>query len=310
MAEPSGGLDYAHCLRPNFTRNLVHALLDRHRSVNLIGPPGCGKRRLLEDLRDCKPPDTLVLLVDLRAYKQSYAGFLGGLWRQISQPNAKTPQELGKLVAKLEDSGQRVLLLLDNFDALLDNPYIDPKFGVQFHDHLNSLKNHPRMALACVTVKPHDQSVVLVGGQPHGTSWLDLEKCPLPDLVRPELRAEIDRRQLGLDADSATMIVEAVRSRERAYDLLDAILNKWANQEDADLRLRKRLKKWVKDFDAAQGGVHTGGLYRGLRRLRALWFLITSFVPNPKKLFAALGSPLSALGRLLERLAKGPSDKP
>ena len=308
MAEPSGGLDYAHCLRPNFTRNLVHALLDRHRSVNLIGPPGCGKRRLLEDLRDCKPPDTLVLLVDLRAYKQSYAGFLGDLWRQTSQPNAKPPQELGKLVTKLEDSGQRVLLLLDNFDALLDNPDIDPKFDARFHDHLNSLKNHPRMALACVTVKPHDRSVVLIGGQPHGTSWLDLEKYSLPDLSRPELRAEIDRRQPGLDADMAAAIVETVNGRERAYDLLDAILNKWVNQEDAGLRLRKRLRKWVKQFDATQAGVHTGGLYRGLRIVRAWW--ATAGLPSPKKLAAALGGPLSALGRWLDRRAKGGSDKP
>lgn len=308
MAEPSGNLDYAHCLRPNFTRNLVHALLVRHRSVNLIGPPGCGKRRLLEDLRDCKPPDTLVLLVDLRAYKRSYAGLLGELWRQISQPNASTPQELGDLVAKLEEGGQRVLLLLDNFDALLDNPDIDPKFDTRFHDHLNSLKNHPRMALACVTVKPHDRSVVLVGGQPHGTSWLDLEKCSLPDLSRPELRAEIKRRQPGLGDDAAVMIVEIVVGQKRAYDLLDAILNKLASQEDAGLRLRKRLKKWVKRFDADQGGVHTGGLYRGLRTLRAWW--ATAGLPSPKKLFAALGGPLSALGRWLERLAKGPGDKP
>ncbi len=308
MVEPSGSLDYAHCLRPNFTRNLFYALLDRHRSVNLIGPPGCGKRRLLEDLRDCKPPDTLVLLVDLRAYKQSYAGFLGDLWRQFPHPTGKAPQELGKLVTKLEDSGQRVLLLLDNFDALLDNPDIDPKFDARFHDHLNSLKNHSRMALACVTVKPHDRSVVLVGGQPHGTSWLDLEKCPLPDLGRSELRAEIDRRQPGLDADTAAAIVETVHSRERAYDLLDAILNKWANQEDAGLRVRKRLKKWVKQLDAAQGGVHTGGLYRELRTVRAWW--ATAGLPSPKKLFAALGGLWSSLGRLLERLGKGGSNKP
>lgn len=307
MPELSDNLDYAHCLRPTFTRKLVHTLLDRRRSVNLIGPPGCGKRRLLEDVRDCKPPDTLVLLVDLRAYKQSYAGFLGDLQRQCPQPTGKAPQELGKLVAKLEDSGQRVLLLLDNFDALLDNPDIDPKFDARFHDHLNSLKNHVRMALACVTVKPHDRSVVLVGGQPHGTSWLDLEKCPLPDLSRLELRAEIDRRQPGLDADAATMIVEAVRSRERACDLLDAILNRLANQEDANLRLRKRLKKWVKQFDAAQGGIHTGGLYRGLRTLRAWW--ATAGLPSPKKLFTALGGPLSAFGRWLERRTKGGNDK-
>jgi hypothetical protein len=308
MAEPPGDFDCAHCLRPTFTRNLIHTLLNRHRSVNLIGPPGSGKRRLLEDVRDCKPPDTLVLLADLRAYKQSYAGFLGDLWRQISQPNAKTPQELGKLVDKLEDGGHRVLLLLDNFDALLDNPDIDPKFGARFHDHLNSLKNHPRMALACVTVKPHDRSVVLVGGQPHGTSWLDLEKCALPDLSRPELRGEIDRRQPGLDADAAAMIVEAVHGRERACDLLDAILNRLANQEDAGLRLRKRLKKWVKQFDAAQGGVHTGGLYRGLRTLRAWW--ATAGLPSPKKLAAALGGSLSAFGRWLDRRTRDENKKP
>lgn len=297
-----------HCLRPNFTCNLVHALLDRHRSVNLIGPPGCGKRRLLEDVRDCKPPATLVLLVDLRAYKQSYAGFLGDLWRQCPHPTGKAPQELGKVVAKLEDSGQQVLLLLDNFDALLDNPDIDPKFDARFHDHLNSIKNYLRMALVCVSAKPHDQAVVFVNGKPSGTSWLDLEKCPLPDLSRSELRAEIERRQPGLDADAAAAIVETVTGRERAYDRLNTILNQWANQEDIGLTLRKRLRKWTKQFDAAQGGVHTGGLYRLLRTLRTWW--ATVGLPNPKKLSATLGALSSSLSRWLERRAKGSSDKP
>lgn len=170
MTESSDGLDYAHCLRPTFTRNFIHTLLNRNRSVNLIGPPGCGKRRLLEDVRDCKLPDTLALLIDLRSYKQSYAGFLSELWRQCPHANGEAVLlDLGNLVTKLENSGQRVLLLLDHFDALLNNPDIDPKFDARFHDHLNSFKNHPRMALACTTVEPHNRSVIFVQGDP----WAD-----------------------------------------------------------------------------------------------------------------------------------------
>lgn len=264
MMESSDGLDYAHCLRPIFTRNFIHTLLNRNRSINLIGPPGCGKRRLLEDVRDCKLPDTLALLIDLRSYKQSYAGFLSELWRQCPHANGEAPQDLGKLVAQLEGSGQRVLLLLDHFDALLDNPDLDPKFDAQFHNHLNSLKNHPRMTLACVTVKPHDHSVIFVDAKPRGTSWLDLEQCVLPPLSGSEVRTEIQRRQPGLDVAMVTAIFETVYHRERSYALLNAILNKWANREDTHLPLRKRLETWRRQFEAATNGVHTSRLYRGL----------------------------------------------
>ncbi|MEI2769747.1 MAG: hypothetical protein V9G98_03080 [Candidatus Competibacter sp.] len=61
----------------------------------------------------------------------------------VRTPAAKSSQDLGKLVTKLENSGQRVLLLLDHFDALLDNPDIDPKFDARFHDHLNSSQESP-----------------------------------------------------------------------------------------------------------------------------------------------------------------------
>lgn len=297
-----------HCLRPTFTRNLIHTLLERRRSVNLIGPPGCGKRRLLEDVRDCKLPDTLVLLLDLRAHKQSYTGFLDELWRQCPHSGGKASQDLGKLVTKLENSGQRVLLLLDHFDALLDNPDIDPKFDARFHDHLNSLKNHPRMALACVTVEPHDHSIIFVQGQPRGTSWLDLEQCVLPPLSGLEVRTEIQRRRPELDPVTVTAIFETVYNRERSYALLNVILNKWTNREDIHLPLWKRLQKWRKQFEAAANGVHTSRLYRGLRTLRAWW--ATAGLPNPKQLAKALGSPLAALGRLIEQWGKGGGDKP
>lgn len=298
-----------HCLRPTFTRNLIHTLLERRRSVNLIGPPGCGKRRLLEDVRDCKLPDTLVLLLDLRAHKQSYAGFLDELWRQCPHANGEAvPPDLGDLLTKLENSGQWVLLLLDHFDALFSNLDIDPKFDVRFHDHLNSLKNHPRMALACVTVEPHDCSVIFVGGQPCGTSWLDLEKRVLPPLSGPEVRAEILRQQSKLDAETAAAIFETVYSHGRSYALLTEILNKWANRESADWPLRKRLEAWRRQFETATNGVCISALHRRRRTFRAWW--ATAGLPNPKQLAKALGSPLAALGRLIEQWGKGGGDKP
>lgn len=309
MTESSDGLDYAHCLRPTFTRNFIHTLLNRNRSINLIGPPGCGKRRLLEDVRDCKLPDTLALLIDLRSYKQSYAGFLSELWRQCPHANGEAVlPNLGDLVTKLENSGQRVLLLLDHFDALLNNPDIDPKFDAQFHNHLNSLKNHPHMTLACVTVKPHDHSIIFVDAQPHGTSWLDLEQCALPPLSGSEVRTEIQRRQPGLDVAMVTAIFETVYHRERSYALLNAILNKWANREDVHLPLRKRLEEWRRQFETAANGVHISDLHHGRRTMRTWWKV--AGLPDLKKTLGALSGLLAALGHLLERLGKGGGDKP
>jgi hypothetical protein len=271
MTQPLDIMEYTHCLRPGFTRELIDTLIERRRSVNLFGPPGCGKRRQLEDLRDCRLPETLALLLDLRLYRRNYTGFLTALWRQVPPPGRKTPQTLGQLIGSVQANGQQVLLLFDNFDALLDKADLDPQFNARFHNHLNSIKNHPRIALVCVSAKPHDHSAVLVKGQSCGTSWLGLDKLPLPELSRQELRAEVMRQRPELDDSTAALIAKTVHAKEKNYALLVTILKHWENPGDAGLSVDQRLERWGRLVDAAQGSKRTSGLDRWLKALRQQW---------------------------------------
>ena len=49
-----GEVDLNHCLRKEFTQYIIEQLIDKRKSINLVGEKGTGKTRLLEDIRDCK----------------------------------------------------------------------------------------------------------------------------------------------------------------------------------------------------------------------------------------------------------------
>jgi hypothetical protein len=172
--------DYRHCLRPEFTQGLLKTLVAGS-SVNLIGPVGSGRGRLIEDLRRCAPADRPVLLADMKTCKASYEGFIDNLSLQLGMGAGKKPRDLGAIVERVQKNRQRGILLLHHFDALLNNPDVNLGFGVRFFDQLNSLRNQ-RIALLCVTEAPHDQSMVFVDGKSHSGLWLDLQKEQLPEL--------------------------------------------------------------------------------------------------------------------------------
>lgn len=81
----------------------------------------------------------------MRSYKQSYDGFVCALWQALGETTGGG--DLGNLLTALEKRQQQVIFWLHDFDALLDNPDIDPRYNLQFTDSLNSTS--PLVAGVC-----------------------------------------------------------------------------------------------------------------------------------------------------------------
>ncbi|MCP4696439.1 MAG: hypothetical protein GY862_06285 [Gammaproteobacteria bacterium] len=282
----------SHCLRPAFTRRILHALLSGA-SLNLIGGEGSGRRHLLDDIKGALPDNALLLYADLRQYRHSQAALAEELHRQLRHAGlaGNAGSGLGAVLERLESREGRALLLLHHFDALLNNPELGTDYSPRFIDSLNSIRNHPQMGLLCVTPKPQAGYAVFLEGKRHANSWLDLQLEHLPALDEDEIRAEFKRRFPPLkDAHLLPFLINSVQKHAHDYDLLDFIGRKIANREDHKLPLDKRLKKWQRQFDDIPGAINLGKAHRLLRGFNAWLSVIRDFLLR-----------ITLLGRLWEK---------
>lgn len=242
--------NYDHCLRPIFTERMAQ-LLQRGKSLNLIGAEADGVRRLLEDIHASKLPNTTTVLVNFKNYYASYHGLVNDLWGQLGHEGQK-PETLEALLERYDDHRKQILLLFHNFDALLDNPQTDPHYTVAFYDTLNNLRHHPTYALLCVTKKPHDRSFVFIDGKPYRSSWLDFEHIFLPALKHEEVIHEVKRRKLPLSRKNRNLLIKQVRLHQLPYHLLEFFTNKILDHEDKTLPFPERVQRWEKEFNRMQ----------------------------------------------------------
>lgn len=242
--------EFQHSLRPTFTANIAQ-LLQRGKSVNLIGADGTGRERLLEDIRAALP-ETAVILVNLKNYRRSYDSLLEEIWRQLGK-NGEKPANLTAMIEQCERQNRQTFLCLHNFDALLDTTENDAKYDTAFYDALNFCRNRPNIALLCVTQNPHDQSLVSINGKLIRNSWLDLEQKRIPALTRLEILAELERaitpemRYLRHE-NLLGELIERIQASPKPHSFLVFVADKFTNREDADLPLKKRLKRWEQAF--------------------------------------------------------------
>jgi ABC-type molybdate transport system ATPase subunit len=73
---PIEQIDVRHSLRREFTLSIIRSLIHKRISINLIGEKGTGKTRLLEDIINCKLPDTVIVFVNLKSYVDNYKGLV------------------------------------------------------------------------------------------------------------------------------------------------------------------------------------------------------------------------------------------
>lgn len=256
--------EFGHCLRSEFTRKILDALIEKRWSLNIIGSKGSGKTRLLLDIQNSIPPETgcNYVNVNLKAYVNNYPGLLREIHRQLQRED-EVPQRLAHLfpsAATSKESGPPApfhILLMDNYDALLDNTKLDGKYDKDFFDDLNFIKNNSGISLLCTSSQPHNTLPVFIKGESFGNSWLTLEKRFLPDLTRRQVIAELKRQLdeykhlwLKSNPDEKELLLERIHRASLPYPILCFLASKMNHQtyEDEKIKFSKRLKKWNKEF--------------------------------------------------------------
>jgi hypothetical protein len=250
-------VDWGHCLRPEFTAEIIHSLINRRISLNLIGEKGTGKSRLCEDICRCRLPGVRVVYVALKSYVNAY----GGLLREIRQQLAvegQLPARLGCLFEGLEKRKTRYALLLDNYDALLNNPDMDGAYDVEFFDDLNAIKNRDNVSLLCTSCRAHNTLPVFIDRRSFRNSWLALEKEHLPALKEAQITVELKRQvsesqwqRLENAPGDRDKLTAAILKYPTPYALLDSLarqINQQGEQE-RNLKFKRRLKRWLKTLN-------------------------------------------------------------
>ncbi len=209
-----------HFLRPELTR-LVIQYLERGGSLNLHGPTGMGKTRLLEDIAGAGLEGARVVLVSFRGYSANYGGFCraiaaaGGL-------SGETPGSMSAVVDELTRAGAPVFLLIDDLHYLAENPEIDPRFDLLFVEALNNIKNTPGVSLLTASLKPMGALTIFIKKKPT-TSVLDLRPIEAASFTTREIRAELERRfpRNILDIPGIVRLSNHLRARENPYGLIE-----------------------------------------------------------------------------------------
>jgi hypothetical protein len=247
-----------HDLRPSFTNNLIN-LLRKETSINLIAPVGYGRKRLLENIKNSRLlTNTKIVFVDMKDYTTNYDGLMQTFCQQL-KPRGKKPIEFEELITQLEKQAKKIILLLYNFDELLNNSQRDKKFNVNFFNQLAKITRQPQkfqILLVCVTSQPYDKSVIFVENHRHRLE-LKLNKKRLPKLTRDEITVEFRSRHISLTECELLKIIHTIQNYAECYSLLQFFANKLKKREDKKLDISLRIEKWCEQFTLEKDTITT-----------------------------------------------------
>jgi hypothetical protein len=240
-------------LRPQFTQTLVETL--KKQSVNVYGDAGQGQARLVADVSHAMQQDGwLVLTLDMNSWKENYAGMVENLYAQVHlalPASPKSTKDFGTLLASLDKHSAQtpVLLLMDHFDALLDNTlHLDTNYK-NFFNHINSLRNQAQRAILVLTPKPYGNYSFYTKDDIRSTSMLDLDCKQWRKLSHEEVKAEIQRHAPPLDKQSLGQLNLAVYNHPRPLAFLAHCLEQLTLGHDQEQPFAKRLKLWKVNFE-------------------------------------------------------------
>jgi len=242
---------YNHCLRPESTELLLKELLQDRLSINLVGPPGTGKGRLIRDILAISTQEAILVALDMQNYKYDLKGFLGALQDKLGT-NIKRPRGPAEIFERAKPG--YYLLMLDNFDALQDNPQLGPHYTMDFFNDLNVLKNRDNISLLITTCDPHKSVNIYIKGEAYGTSPLTLVIKNLPSLTQPQTETEIQKRLnpgITLSPKEEEQLIKCILKKSQGYTRLEFILrkiNSALTTDDRPGKFSKKLKKWNKEF--------------------------------------------------------------
>jgi hypothetical protein len=238
-------------LRPQFTQALMETL--KKESVNVHGPYGQGQTRLLDDLSQlAQERGVIVLSADMKCWAEHYDGMIGDLNRQLRAqlPAITEPiNDLAQLISALDTHAATttVLLMMQHFDALLDNAvHLDDKYK-GFFPHLNSLRNQKHRVLLAFTAKPYSQYRFYID-KIHNTSPLDLKLRELKPLSYEEIKAELQVRIGSLTEQGLALLTRTIHDHPQAFEFLEYCAEQLNDGNDTELSLQKQLKVWHNRF--------------------------------------------------------------
>ncbi|MCK5720078.1 MAG: hypothetical protein KAH84_09060 [Thiomargarita sp.] len=248
--------NYIHCLRPQFTENILCYLLDGT-SVNVvISVDEEERKRLVLDIEACPlQEEARLLVVNMRVCRSDYRQFLGQLWRQYYQAELPEGVDLLGILSDLEQSAQRFIIVLANFDKMAEND-VDKRFNQEFYGRLNGLKNYRNVALLLITQKAFDEMLFYIDKE-WQFSKLDIqEKEILPSLLYDEVRYELSRSHPDLPNVHISHIINQIAQAEGYDYALLHFLSKQINNYSASLEnirfFVKQLKRWQKSYRKQQ----------------------------------------------------------
>ena len=252
---------FDHSLRPELTEKTAKALLLQHTAVNIYGEDGTGKKRLFEDLlkglRLAGFNDYTPIVIDLKNYAYEYSEMLRELHEQMGIAG-ETPSKFIDFFKGVEQQNRWYLIFLYHFDAILDNPKIDPYFNAQFFDDLNYLKNKRNIGLVVSTQQPHRGSYVFIDGKAYSNSWLNLKMKPMPPLTDTQVKVELGKRLsdhyfqwLYNHPNERSQIEKKIRETPNTYQMLVFLAEQLNAKADEEIKFDERLNKWQKKYDEA-----------------------------------------------------------
>lgn len=237
-------LDYAHCLRPVFSKTLIHELFKRRHSLNLIGEDGTGKGRQLDDIKVlCKQLGVRAACVNLKDFRRDYELFIKNIAAQLGLDGLQVKDIKGLLTALTQLRESHFLIMIDQLAVLNDYQSNDKRYNSDFVNSLNYLKNNDNTQLFCAS-KEWLQTVCF-GGE---TSLLTLQKIETPILKDMEMEAEICRSCSNVLPLHREWLRKKVRDKTNAYRCLEALLLKVLSHYDEKTFSEKLLAKWLKEL--------------------------------------------------------------
>ena len=253
-------------LRPLYTKELLGKLMSGQ-SLNLIGVEEQGTERLLEDLKATAPADVDVALLDMRQHRRDIAGFLRAVQEEIATAGRRTKKTTTKKVAassagtnlndllyELDQRKRRLILLLNNFDSMLELK-AEYGYGIDYFSALNSIRNRGQIGLLCVTRAPWLASRIEIEAKKQielvsTSSVLDLTPEMLPAMTYEQIRDEFGRA--GHDPESLVTgrLCAVVQNDARPYMLLKFLRDLPAAEYQDAPDLGALLKQRQQDFNA------------------------------------------------------------
>ncbi len=281
----SNNNNFAHCLYPVFTEDLVKRLKDRT-SINLIGEVGMGRSRILEDIQKCDLGGVKVVLVNMKIYRKSYDGFIGALNQQMGFTGKAAPKDLAAWMNKITAKKQMVWVLLDYFDDLLDKVEIDARYRNQsFVDKVNSLRNHSYISLVCATTTSNESSFFYIDTEPITSPFLLEEQSMSNDLAYEKIKAELDRQLAGNEywtkkqaQNNRGQYITFIRKYPTPFPFLMHVAQRIQLQsiDEQKMPVREKLSKWEKEYKKVKSPNLSKKIIKSKQGLRRFWSNATS----------------------------------